>query len=53
MGDACSNLSTPACGYSGVRVAAIFEKVANFLAFVVKVGVVTPSASPSNKFKQL
>jgi len=30
-----------ACGYSGVRVAAFFEKLAHFLAFVVKVGVVT------------
>ena len=30
---------------SGVRVAAFFEKVAHFLAFVVKVGVVTAEAS--------
>ena len=30
-----------ACGYSGVRVAAFFEKMTDFLAFVVKVGVVT------------
>ena len=30
---------------SGVRIAAFFEKVAHFLAFVVKVGVVTAEAS--------
>ena len=34
-----------ACGYSGVRVAAFFLKLAHFLAFVVKVGVVTAEAS--------
>ena len=34
-----------ACGYSGVRVAAFFEKLAHFFAFVVKVGVVTAEAS--------
>ena len=28
-----------ACGYSGVRVATFFEKLAHFLAFIVKVGV--------------
>ena len=28
-----------ACGYSGVRVAVFFEKLAHYLAFVVKVGV--------------
>ena len=34
-----------ACGYSGVRVAALFEKLAHCVAFVVKVGVVTTGAS--------
>ena len=34
-----------ACGYRGVRVAAFFEKLAHFLAFVVKVGVVTAEAN--------
>ena len=34
-----------ACGYSGVKVAAFFEKLAHFLAFVVKVGVITAEAS--------
>ena len=34
-----------ACGYSGVKVAAFFEKLAHFLSFVVKVGVVTAEAS--------
>ena len=38
-----------ACGYSGVRVAAFFEKLAHFLSFVVKVGVVTTEASQSEK----
>ena len=38
-----------ACGYSGVRVAAFFEKLTHFLAFVVKVGVVTAEASQSEK----
>ena len=38
-----------ACGYSGVRVAAFFEKLAHFLAFVVKVGVVTAEASQSEE----
>ena len=33
-----------ACGYSRVRVAVFFEKLAHFLAFVVKVGVVTAKA---------
>ena len=32
-------------GYSGVRVAAFFEKLAHFHAFVVNVGVVTASQS--------
>ena len=40
-----------ACGYSGVRVAAFFEKLAHFLAFVVKVGVVTAEASQSEKLR--
>ena len=30
-----------ACGYGGVRVAVLFEKLAHFLAFAVKVGVRT------------
>ena len=41
-----------ACGYSGVRVAAVFEKLAHFLAFVVKVGVVTAEASQSRKLRE-
>ena len=39
-------------GYSGVRVAAFFEKLARFLAFVVKVGVVTAEASQSEKLRE-
>ena len=42
-----------ACGYSGVRVAAFFEKLAHFLAFVVKVGVVTAEASQSEKIERM
>ena len=41
-----------ACGYSGVRVAAFFEKLAHFLAFVVKVGVVTAEVFQSEKLKE-
>ena len=41
-----------ACGYSGVRVAAFFEKLADFLAFIVKVGVVTAEASQSEKLRE-
>ena len=41
-----------ACGYSEVRVAAFFEKLAHFLAFVVKVGVVTAEASQSEKLRE-
>ena len=41
-----------ACGYSGVRVAAFFEKLAHFLAFVVKVSVVTVEASQSEKLRE-
>ena len=41
-----------ACGYSGVRVAAFFEKLAHFLAFVVKVGVVTAEASQSEELRE-
>ena len=41
-----------ACCYSGVRVAAFFEKLAHFLAFVVKVGVVTAEASQSEKLRE-
>ena len=40
-----------ACGYSGVRVAACFEKLAHFLTFVVKVGVVTAEASQSENWE--
>ena len=40
------------CGYSGVRVAAFFEELAHFLAFVVKVGVVTAEASQSEKLRE-
>ena len=39
-------------GYSGVRVAAFFERLAHFLAFVVKVGVVTAEASQSEKLRE-
>ena len=41
-----------ACGYSGVRVAAFFAKLAHFLAFVVNVGVVTAEASQSKKLRE-
>ena len=40
-----------ACGYSGVRVAAFFGKLAHFLEFVVKVGAVTAEASQSEKLR--
>ena len=42
------------CGYSGVRVAAFFffEKLAHFLAFVVKVGFVTAEASQSEEVRE-
>ena len=33
-----------ACGYSGVRVAAFFEKLAHLFTFVLKDGVVTTKA---------
>ena len=39
-------------GYSGVRVATFFEKLAHFLAFVVKVGVVTAEASQSEELRE-
>ena len=42
-----------ACGYSGVTVAMAFEKLAHFLAFVVKVGVVTTEAPHSKKLREL
>ena len=42
----------PVHGYSGVRVAAFFEKLAHFLTFVVKVGVVTAEASQSEKLRE-
>ena len=38
-----------ACGYSGVWVAAFFEKLAHFLAFAAKVGVVTAEPSQFKK----
>ena len=41
-----------ACGYSGVRIAAFFQKLAHFLAFVVKVGVVTAEAYQSEKLRK-
>ena len=41
-----------ACGSGGVRVATFFEKLAHFLAFVVKVGVVTAEASQSEKLRE-
>ena len=41
-----------ACGYCGVRVAAFFEKLAHFLVFVVKVGVITAEASQSEKLRE-
>ena len=41
-----------ACGYSGVKVVTIFEKLAHFLAFVVKVGVVTAEESQSEELRK-
>jgi len=41
-----------ACGYSEGRVASFFEKLARFLVFVVKVGVVTAEASQSEKLRE-
>ena len=41
-----------ACGYSGVRVAAFFERLAHFLVSVVKVGVVTAEASQSEELRE-
>ena len=41
------------CGDSGVKVAAFFEKLAHFLAFVVKVGVVTKETFRSEKLREL
>ena len=41
-----------ACGYSGVRVAAFFEKLAHFLTFVVKVAAVTAQAFQSEKLRE-
>ena len=40
------------CGCSGVRMVACFEKLAQFLAFVVKVGVVTAEASQSEELRE-
>ena len=39
-----------ACGYSGVRVVAFFEKLAHFLAFV---GVVSAEASQSREIERM
>ena len=41
-----------ACGDSGVWVAPFFEKLAHFLTFVVKVGVVTTKAPQSKKLRE-
>ena len=41
-----------ACGYSGVRVAAFLEKLAHFLAFVVKVDIVTAEVSQSEELRE-
>ena len=41
-----------ACGYGGVKGLAFFEKLAHFLAFVVKVGVVTAEASQSEELRE-
>ena len=41
-----------ACGYSGVRVATFFEKLAYFLAIVVKVFVVAAEASQSEELRE-
>ena len=39
-------------GYSGVRVAAFFEKLTHFLAFVVKVAVDIAEASQSEELRE-
>ena len=41
-----------ACGDSGVWVAPFFEKLAHFLTFVVKIGVVTTKAPKSKKLRE-
>ena len=41
-----------ACGDSGVWVALFFEKLAHFLLFVVKIGVVTVKAPQSKKLRE-
>ena len=41
-----------ACGDSGVWVAPFFEKLAHFLTFVVKIGVVTTKA-PQSKIERM
>ena len=41
-----------ACGYREGRVASVFEKLARFLMFVVKVSVVTAEASQSEKLRE-
>ena len=41
-----------ACGDSGVWVAPFFEKLAHFLTFVVKIGVVTTKAPQSKKLRE-
>ena len=41
-----------AFGYSGVRVAAFFDKLVHFLAYDVKVGVVSTEAPQSKKLRE-
>ena len=41
-----------ACGDSGVWVAPFFEKLAHFLIFVVKIGVVTVKEPQSKKLRE-
>ena len=41
-----------ACGDSGVWVTPFFEKLAHFLTFVVKIGVVTTKAAQSKKLRE-
>ena len=41
-----------ACGDNGVWVAPFFEKLAHFLIFVVKIGVVTTKAAQSKKLRE-
>ena len=41
-----------ACGYSGVRVTEFLEKLAHFLTFVVKVGVVNAEVSQAEELRE-